>query len=303
MIGAVDVRPVLGLRASGFVGHSDDRAWYWSGDALVAVDDPLAARLLSRDPVRLMCFEGVIPRWMKPSRRNLIALVQGSIDPLPYHVVIDLDQETYSEAVQFTPSDASDVVVLGTGAVRMALVESLVAYTLSGNVVFEAIFVGRNGSPSDRVVLEMDSSLAVSGGIQGFLRSNSDDLWAGLLADDTLLLLDDRSGYVTSLDNITPVGVQAWDGNLFLTGLADGLPVIAEIDDDGDLGAVGSWRTAIETKAELDSGIRVRDEHDPTGRQLGRCGDRHWCVAIAFIPPSRHVHRAKHGVVGGGTGL
>ena len=86
-------------------------------------------------------FEGVIPKVDEtPSRRNLIALVQGSVDPLPYHVVIDLDQETYSEAVQFTPSDASDVVVLGTGADEDGSGGVMVAsYLLSGDVIFEAI--------------------------------------------------------------------------------------------------------------------------------------------------------------------
>lgn len=261
-------RGIEGLR--GFVGHSDDRAWYWSGDALVAVDGPTGScrELLSRDPVSLteLYFEGVIPKVDEtPSRRNLIALVQGSVDPLPYHVVIDLDQETYSEAVQFTPSDAADVVVLGTGADEDGSGGVMVvAYTRSGDVVFEAVFVGRSGSPTDRVVLDMDSSLAVSGGIEGFIRGNSDDLWAALLADGNLLLFDDRSGFVTSVGNMDPVGVQAWDGNLYLTGLADGLPVIAEIDENGGLGTVGSWKAAIETQSELDKGIRVRDErHSP----------------------------------------
>ena len=46
-------RGIEGLR--GFVGRSDDRMWYWSGDALVAVDGRTGSchELLGRDPVSL----------------------------------------------------------------------------------------------------------------------------------------------------------------------------------------------------------------------------------------------------------
>ena len=46
--------------------------------------------------------------------------------------------------VSFVPNTDED----GAGGVMV------VAYTLSGNVVFEAIFVGRNGSHSERLVLD-----------------------------------------------------------------------------------------------------------------------------------------------------
>jgi hypothetical protein len=264
-------RGVTGLR--GFVGRTDDMAWYWSGDSLVSVSGETGScnELLTTDPVTLteLYFEGVIPAVDEtPSRRSMVALVQGSVDSLPFHVVIDLDQETYSESVQFTPSDASGVVVLGTGASATEAGGVLVvAYTLLGDTVFEAIFVGRDGSPTDRVVLDLDPELAVDGAIEGFVQNSEDGLWVGLLSDGNLLLFDDRSGGATSADGMSPVGVQAWNGELFLTGLSDGTPVIAEIKSSGELDSVRTWTAAVEAQQDLANGIRVRDErHSPTRR-------------------------------------
>jgi hypothetical protein len=260
-----------GLR--GFVGQSEDRAWYWSGDALVEVDGVTGScgELLKQDPVSLteLTFEGVIPRVDEtPSRRYLAALVQGSVDPLPYHVLIDLDQGTYSDATQFSPNDASDIVVLGTGAFQSAPGGAMVlAYTQSGDTVFEVLFIGRDGSPSDRFVVDLDSDLAIEGAIQGFLQSTSGGLWAGLLSDGSLLLFDENSGATKAVGNMDPIGVQAWGGDLFLTGLADGTPAIAPILSNGTLDSAVTWESPIEAQAELDKGIKVRDErHSPTRR-------------------------------------
>jgi hypothetical protein len=252
------------------VGYSETEAWYWSGDALVGVSGETGScgELLKQDPVSLteLTFEGVIPRVDEtPSRRNLTALVQGSIDPLPYHVLIDLDQGTYSEAVQFSPSDARDIAVLGTGASSSGAGGAMVvSYTQSEALVFEVLFIGRDGSPEDRFVVDLDSSLAVEGAIQGFLQQSAGGLWGGLLSDDSVLLFDGTSGGTKEVGTMDPVGIQAWDGTLYITGLADGSPVIAEVSGNGVLDSAVSWTSLIDAQAELDAGVRVRDErHSP----------------------------------------
>ena len=264
-------RGVDGLR--GFVGRTDDQIWYWSGDALVTVYGATGScqELLGRDPVSLteLYFEGVIPAVDEtPSRRNLVALVQGSVDPLPFHVVIDLDQGTYSESEEFTPSDASNVVVLGTGAdISGPGGVMVVAYTQSGSTVFEAIFVGRDGSPTNRVTMNLDSDLAYAGAVSGFLHNSAGGLWAGLLANGDLLLFDGTTGGTKGVSEFSAVGVQGWNGELFLTGLSDGTPVIAEINSSGDLQSVATWRSSTDAQADLDNGIKIRDErHSPVRR-------------------------------------
>jgi len=255
------------------VGYSEDRAWYWSGDALVEVDGVTGScgELLAQDPVSLtaLTFEGIIPRVDEtPSRRYLSALVQGSVDPLPYHVLIDLDQGTYSEATQFEPADASDIVVLGTGAnASEPGGVMVVAYSQSDATVFEVLFIGRDGSPRSRFELGLDAELATEGAIQGFLQSTSGGLWAGLLSDGSLLLFDESSGSTREVGGMDPVGVQAWGGDLFLTGVSDGTPAIASIESNGSLDSTVSWESPIDAQAELNGGIKVRDErHSPIRR-------------------------------------
>ena len=252
----------------GFVGRTDAKAWIWSGSALVRVDGATGAckEVLDDDPVTgtEIAFLGVVPRVDEtPSHRYLPALVQGAADRLPYFVTVDLDEDRYFDAIRFTPDAAADVAVVGTGADETnELGVFVVTYDLGGSLVTEAIYVKADGSSKARTVAVPEA--LTTGSVQGFIQFSDEGVGAGLLDDGRMLLLRGQNASVQSVQGIEAIGVQRWDGDLFLTGLQDGVPVKAEIRQSGELGSIQRWASSTNAASKLDRGITVRDERsDP----------------------------------------
>ena len=69
----------------GFMGASDDRAWFWAGDALVEVDGSTGqcTQVLDSDPLTVtdLQFVAAVP-WVHetPSRRTMVGIVRGVSD-------------------------------------------------------------------------------------------------------------------------------------------------------------------------------------------------------------------------------
>jgi hypothetical protein len=268
----------------GFVGRSDDRAWIWSGSALVSVDGGTGAcrEVLDDDPVTgtEISFLGVIPRVDEtPSHRYLPALVQGAADRLPYFVTVDLDEGRYFDAIRFTPDGASEVAVVGTGADsandRGVFV---VSYESGGAIVSEAVYVTGDGA-SKAGTVTLPEALA-TGSIQGFIQFSDEGVGAGLLDDGRLLLLRNKNASIQAVSGMDPIGVQRWGGDIYLTGLADGVPVAAQIRSNGELASPRRWASSTNAATTLDRGITVRDERsDPAINAK-------WSTPVSAIGPA-----------------
>lgn len=257
-------RGVRGLH--GFVGRSDNRMWFWSGNALSVVSGETGAcrEVLSADPVTGtgLDFLGVIPRVSEtPSHRYLPALVQGASDTTPFYVTMDLDEDRYFDAIRFEPEGAESVRVAGTGADPYADEGVfIVTYSLGEGNATRAVFVAADGRQRLRTqdvpeVLEEDSIL-------GFVQFSASGVGAALLDDGRLLRLSRGQVTIDTISGIEPYGVQAWGGSVYLTGVVDGVPSIQKIDAGGASGSK-SWGAARQALNGLGA-VSVLDERsDP----------------------------------------
>ena len=109
----------------GFLGTSEDAAWFWAGDALVEVSGTTGQchQILDTDPLTVtdLRFVAAVPYIHDtPARRTMTAWVQGINDAYlrnpPFQVVVDLDLGRYVAYDEFQPTDASCVDVLGVGS-------------------------------------------------------------------------------------------------------------------------------------------------------------------------------------------
>ena len=108
--------------------------------------------VLSTDPVTgtTLTFLGVAPQvYETPSRTRMLAMVRGATDAIPYYVRIDLDEESYLDPTPFSPADAQDITVLGTGADPVTREGIFVVSYLAGGRQVIAQFVDEDGNVSD----------------------------------------------------------------------------------------------------------------------------------------------------------
>lgn len=253
----------------GWVGFDQERQWYWSGDALVAVSGATGdcRRVLDRDPgtdVSLQ-FKGVLPAVRDaPTRTTLVALVQSAADPVPYSALVDLGSQVLTNVQLFDPADATDVQVIGTGASREDNLGFALVQYVSGGIVLEARFYDADADDVGRVRIASDALPPYS--VQGFLHADSSGLVAGLLHDGRLVTFDRRGGRVRDVPGMTPVGVHVWNENLWVVGTANERPVIAPIGGAGAIGGVVEWDASAFAAGELRGAKDVRDDRSLPSR-------------------------------------
>jgi len=253
--------------AHGWVGRAKDRAWYWSGDALVEVDGETGGceSVLDRDPASAasIAFLGVAPSVRDaPSRTTVVALIQTPNDVLPFWVVVDLGTKRYTELKQFQPAGASSVVVLGTGAVDDAGASVfLVSYQLNGAPVVEARYLD--------AAANITATAPVGGGLDalgvdavlGFLAVAEDSTAAGVLTDGRMVVFNSGGGGGMAVNGgITPLGVHSWGGGLWLVGTQGTGPALASIDGNGGVSGVQSWSTSNAASSALAGDLTVVDD-------------------------------------------
>ena len=254
-----------------WVGRAQDRAWYWSGDALVEVDGGTGSckAVLDKDPASNtdLLFMGVVPFVKEaPSRTTVVALFTSPADPVPYHGVIDLDLGRYSEIDRFEPRDAEAVAVLGTGSDADGEVGvMLVSYTRGSQVVLEGRFLDDRGRTTDIAPVSGGDPLLGQDAVLGQLQISPGGTVAGLLADGRMVLFDRNGGSVGSFSlDMTPVGVHRdQGGSLWLVGDSGG-PVVARLGSDGRPGSAVAWTASERAAAAVDGDVRVLDDRtDP----------------------------------------
>jgi hypothetical protein len=249
-----------------WVGSSDDRAWYWSGTALVEVNGPTGTcgMVLDRDPSSAtdLRFLGVFP-WIddSPSVTRVLALAGGRADPVPFFFVVDLDIGVYTNVRRFEPEVARNLVVAGVGASgRDKEAYLLVAYdTPDGTHTTEARILDRKGTTLSSV----SPFERVRGNLEG-----SKGLVAGLLDTGELLLFTrDKAWVEGSKHPITPIGVHRWHGTLWLVGTINGQPHVARITRDGVETPV-PWQASQDARDALAGGIEVIDDRNDPSRRV-----------------------------------
>ncbi len=254
-----------------WIGRAQDRAWYWSGDALVEVVGATGSckAVLDKDPASNadLLFLGVVPSVREaPSRTTTVALFQSPDDPLPYQGVIDLGLGRYSEIHRFEPRDDVEAVqVLGTGADGDRGV-MLVSYLRGGSLVVEGRFLDERGATTSVAPISGGDPLALGqDAVLGQLAVSDGGLVAGLLTDGSMVLFDDNGGSVGTFSlDMTPVGVHRdVDGGLWLVGESGG-PVVARLDAEGRPGGSTSWNASQDADAALSGDVTVLDDRtDP----------------------------------------
>ncbi len=256
--------------AHGWVGFDEKRHWYWSGDALVSVagDTADCHPVLDRDPgtdVNLQ-FKAVLP-WVRdaPTRTTLVAFVQSPLDPAPYSALVDLEAEILTNIRGFEPADATDVIVVGTGADRVANVGfALVQYRVGEAFFVEGRFYDAEGDETAQARVPSDALAPYA--VQGFLQSNSEGLVAGLLDGQRLVTFDRFGGRVSPINGFTPVGVHRWNDRLWIVGTDGGRPVVASIDTVGNVSGPEPWSASENAAGALRGPQEIRDDRSLPAR-------------------------------------
>jgi len=281
--------------AHGFVGRAQGRAWYWSGEALVGATGSTGScrRLLETDPASgaRLSFRAVVP-WVRetPSRTTTLAWVQALTDPVPYQVVVDLDNGVYSSLERFSPADATDIAILGVGGSLDEQEGVVVVRYTSGTVVrTQARFINGAGQTDGHASLSGLDTLPEYG-ITGYLQPSAAGMYAGLDSEGQLVVLDRSGGRRVAVGGMTPAGVHLWDGQLYLVGEAGGRPKVAKIHDDGSVGKIRTWSASEAAAENLGGKISVVDDRSLPSRTTKWQGVRTAMGSFPFL----HAHRLDH---------
>jgi len=256
----------------GWVGFGQDRQWYWSGGALVAVtSNGDCRRVLDRDPLSGsdLTFTAVFP-WVadRSSRSTVVAMIKTPSDPSPFTAIVDLDSNAYATLRPFEPGSAREVVIHGVGASAKKRTEFMVTSFTEGDALrTEGRFFDEEGGLTARVAIPNPGALTAYG-IRGFLQGNAGGLVAGVTNEKKLVLFDRSSARVTDVPGMDPVGVHVWDDALYVVGISSGRPTIAPILDSGTVGDVTLWDASAGLVAKLAGPLDVTDDRAPPRRTI-----------------------------------
>ncbi len=281
--------------AYGWVGHIQDRAWYWSGDALVEVDGTTGSckNLLDRDPVSAadLAFVAVVPDVREtPSRNTMVAMIQSVTDSVPFEVVIDLDLGIYTDLTRFVPNNAVDVTVLGSGrddddddGAGFVLVQ----YMIGDALRVEGRFLDSAARVSDVAAIteypaaaENEPPIAVA----GFLQGEGQGWVAGVLENGDVLVFDRDGGRIRATDGLAAVGVHRFEGTTWIVGEKNGRPAIAALAPSGDIGAAQGWVSSERIARRLAAGVTVLDD------RTAPIDTVRWSSARAAVGASAFLH-------------
>jgi hypothetical protein len=251
----------------GWVGIGQARAWYWAGDALVAVsEDGFCTQILDKDPSTNanLLFRAVIP-WVREgvtSHAKVVALVESLTDPAPFSAMVDLDIGILTNVNSFNPPDATDVKVIGVGsdpATASGFV--LLEYQQQSGSHIEGRFYDSTGALQALAEIAPPPKPVDRYAITGFLQINPSGTVAGLTNTGLLVTFDRNSGAFSSpVSGMTPIGVHRWNNSLWLVGTADNKPMIAALDDSGQPGQAQEWVTSETAAAALAGPLTLKDD-------------------------------------------
>lgn len=264
----------------GFLGTSDETAWYWAGDALVEVSGKTGQchQILDTDPLTVTDLRVVaaVPYIHDtPARRTMTAWVQGVNDAYmrnpPFQVVVDLDLGRYVAYSEFQPSDASCIDILGVGA-NSATEEGaiVVAYNRDGERLVEARIINTNGATTNVIPLaiddsefylcEVDDAVPSEPKVLGQLQSNDAGVYAGLLDNGQLLAFNPEGGSSRNLPDFDAQGLVRFDGELWVSGVVNDKPVVGRIQASGNVEQVRQWTASEKAAFNLIGAVDILDQ-------------------------------------------
>jgi hypothetical protein len=252
--------------AHGWIGRAQERAWYWSGDALVAVDGRTGGcrEILDRDPFSLadIGFKSVIP-WVKetPSRTTTVGMVRSPSDRVPFYILVDLDVGVYTHVQEFVPRGASNVVSLGVGAnPEDDSGFQVVRYEIGeGEVRVEGRFIDHLANVTHVVNITGLDDYGEDA-VVGFMQQSSTGWVVGVLESGEVFSFDQKGGRLRSTGNLQAVGVHRWEGEVYVVGIGSGRPAIARVGPSGDLEAAQLWESSELTARALGAPLRIMDD-------------------------------------------
>lgn len=287
--------------AHGWIGRDTDRAWYWSGDAVIEVSGRTGScqRVIDRDPASNanLLFKGAIPMVREtPSRTYFVGLIQSPADRVPFFVVVDLDIQRYTSVTTFDPGDASNVVVLGTGADRDSDTGFVaVRYERGDAVVVEGLFLNLEGEIIGRAEIDGGEDIPEDG-IAGYLQSVDGEIAVGVVrpyvpegevdpVPAQLMVFDRRSGNgrVSPITALDAVGVHRRDDRLYLAGSNGSDPGLAPLSTTGEPRSPVVWQASERFRGVLGDEVRVLDDRSDPRRGVT------WLDPLSAIGPFHFV--------------
>ena len=252
--------------AHGWIGRAQERAWYWSGDALVAVDGRTGGcrEILDRDPFSLadIGFKSVIP-WVKetPSRTTTVGMVRSPSDRVPFYILVDLDVGVYTAVHEFVPRGASNVVSLGVGANPDDDAGfQVVRYEIGdGEVRVEGRFIDHLANVTHVVNITGLDDYGEDA-VVGFMQHNRAGWVTGVLESGEVFSFDRNGGRLRSTGNLQAIGVHRWEDEVYVVGLGNGRPAISRVGPSGELEAPQLWESSELTATALKSSLRIMDD-------------------------------------------
>lgn len=264
--------------AHGWVGFSDDHAFYWSGDALVSVPSSGArcSAVLDIDPQTNsdLQFKAVMPFVRVTSTQiTAVALVKTPTDVQPFSALVDLDRGIMTNTASLPGTGT--VKVLGVGAerdgdARVTLIDR------DGKM--EADFFDDEANFTGRA--SVDGQRPPEYGIVGTIRMNAAGTWACLSSLGELLVFTRAGGGPVAFDGgVTPIGVHLWKDALWLVGTTGNKPVVVPLDDSGHPGQPVEWAASERAAAALTGALTLNDDRSFPIRQVT------WTNVITAIGP------------------
>jgi len=284
------------LGAHGWTGYANNRQWYWSGAALVAVSgaDGTCRAVLDQDPATNadLLFQAVMPAVRNLSQRTTVpAWVQSPTDPRPFSALVDLEAEILTNVRAIEPADAADVQVIGVGGSRERERGVVLVQYRSGGRAFVELR-GYDGEADLTDVLPVSGGPFAPYAVRGYLQLGDGDLVAGLLQSTGegegsygLFTADANGGDVVRVDGLLPVGVHRWEGALWLVGTQGDAPVVAPIRRGG-VGEVRRWAASEEVARVLSGSAPIRDDRSLPSRETTWTNVRTATGAFPFL----HAH-------------
>ena len=294
----------------GWVGRAQERSWYWSGRALVAVNGRTGdcKRVLDRDPSTGsdLSFRAVLP-WVSdtPSLTSVVALVDTPTDATPFTVRVDLNAGIYTTPRPFEPAFAREVVIHGVGAhLESKTGVALLGFKVGPEVRTEVRFFGPDG--------ESLASGPVSGGgtltpysVRGFLAFSKDGFGAGVLNDKRIVVFSRAGGQVrASLPDFDAVGAHSRSGNVFLAGTSPRGAAIVRLGPDGAFGPVEPYTASARAGATLSGPVEVTDDRAPPRRAMTFDAPKNAIGPFPFVgehSPDAYSDNATLLLIGGAT--
>lgn len=267
----------------GWVGFADDRAWYWSGDALVRVSgDGGCGRILNVDPATNadLQFKAVMP-WVRitGTRNTLVALVQSAGDVVPFSVLVDLERNLMTNVLAIP--GRGPVTILGVGAEPGG--DDRVTLVARGGAM-EALFFDEEAN--------LTETTAVAGtpppeyGVLGYLRMNERGTVVGLTSVGSLVVFNRGGGGLVPLpDGFTPVGVHLWNDAFYVVGTSGDRPAVIPVDAVGQPGAPVAWEASETAAANLSGPIVVNDDRTFPVRETTWVDVKSAMGAAPFLSP------------------